>query len=115
MISDFEKLRGKLHESIERNGIDSEQTRKISNRYNELINSYYENERQYRKDEVMGIKYIESVKCLKKITKDFVKFPTIKEWNYYAKENGLLNSESLKYISGNTWHNLRNRILAEGY
>ena len=54
--------------------------------------------------------YLKSIKNLKKITKDFVKFPTIKEWNYYAKENNLLSSESLKYISGNSWHDLRNRI-----
>ena len=30
MISDFEKLRKKLEESIEVNGLDSEQTRKLS-------------------------------------------------------------------------------------
>lgn len=115
MISDFEKLQKKLNESVEKNGLNSEQTRKISKRYNELINLYYRNEKQYHEGELMEIKYIESVKSLRKITSDFVKFPTIKEWNYYAKENDLLNSESLKYISGNTWHDLRNRILAEEY
>ena len=61
----------------------------------------------------MYIKYLESINCLRKIARDFVRFPTIKEWNYYAKENNLLNSESLKYISGNSWHDLRNRILSE--
>lgn len=115
MICDFEKLQEKLHESIEKNGLNSEQTRKISKKYNELINLYYKNETQYHEGDMMGIKYMESIKCLKKITRDFVKFPTIKEWNYYAKENDLLNSESLKYISGNSWHDLRNRILAEEY
>ena len=55
-------------------------------------------------------KYVQSIKDLKKITKDFIRFPTIKEWNHYAKEKDLLNSESLKYISGNSWHNLRNKI-----
>ncbi len=110
MISDFEKLRKKLEESIEVNGLDSEQTRKLSQRYNELVNFYYQNEKQYRKDNPIYIKYVESIKYLKKITKDFVEFPTIREWNYYAKENDLLNSESLKYISGSNWHDLRNRI-----
>lgn len=113
MINDFEKLRKKLHETIEKNGLDSDQTRKISNRYNKLVNSYYQKERQYSEDNIMCMNYRESVKCLKQITKDFVKFPTIKEWNYYAKKNNLLNSESLKYISGNSWHDLRNRILSE--
>lgn len=110
MISDFEKLRKKLEESIEVNGLDSEQTRKLSQRYNELVNFYYQNEKQYRKDNPIYIKYVESIKYLRKITKDFVEFPTIKEWNYYAKEKNLLNSESLKYISGSNWHDLRNRI-----
>ncbi len=110
MINDFEKLRKKLEESIEVNGLDSEQTRKLSQRYNELVNFYYQNERQYRKDNPIYIKYVESIKYLRKITKDFVEFPTIREWNYYAKENDLLNSESLKYISGSNWHELRNRI-----
>ena len=110
MISDFEKLRKKLEESIEVNGLDSEQTRKLSQRYNELVNFYYQNEKQYRKDNPIYIKYVESIKYLKKITKDFVEFPTIREWNYYAKENDLLNSESLKYISGSNWHDLRYRI-----
>lgn len=60
-------------------------------------------------------KYIDSVKSLKKITGDFINFPTINEWNHYAKENDFLNSESLKYISGNNWHDLRNKILSEIY
>ena len=110
MINDFEKLRKKLEESIELNGLNSDQTRKISKRYNKLVNSYYQNEKQYKKNNPMYIKYIESIQYLKKITKDFVEFPTIREWNYYAKENDLLNSESLKYISGSNWHDLRNRI-----
>lgn len=113
MINNFEKLREKLHESIEVNGLHSEKTRKISERYNELVNFYYQNERQYHHDNVMSIKYLESVKCLRKITNDFIKFPTIEEWNCYAKENDLLSSESLKYISGNAWHDLRNRILSK--
>lgn len=113
MINDFEKLRGKLHEAIDVYGLDSEKTNKISRRYNELVNDYYQNERQYHEDNLMYIKYLESIQCLRKITKDFMKFPTTNEWNHYAKENDLLNSESLKYISGNDWHNLRNTILAQ--
>ena len=46
----------------------------------------------------------------RKITRDFVEFPTIEEWNHYAKENDLLNSESLKYISDRSWHDLRNKF-----
>lgn len=113
MINDFEKLRGKLHEAIDVYGLNSEKTKKLSKRYNQLVNGYYQNERQYRDGDFMYKKYTESIIYLRKITKDFMKFPTIKEWNHYAKENNLLNSESLKYISGSNWHNLRNTILAE--
>ena len=110
MISDFEKLRGKLDESVEKYGLHSERTKKISRRYNRLVNLYYQNEKQYHRSSLIHDNYLESIECLRKITKDSVKFPTIEEWNYYAKENNLLNSESLKYISGNSWHDLRNRI-----
>ncbi|MCI8470181.1 MAG: aspartyl-phosphate phosphatase Spo0E family protein [Clostridia bacterium] len=110
MVNDFEKLREKLHASIEENGLNSEKTRKISEKYNELVNIHYQKERQYNSNNIMYVKYIESVKSLRKITRDFVEFPTIKEWNHYAKENDLLNSESLKYISGSSWHDLRNKI-----
>lgn len=110
MISDFKELRRKLDECVEKYGLHSERTKKLSKRYNELVNLYYQNEKQYHEDSLIRDNYLKSIQCLKKITKDFVKFPTIKEWNYYAKENNLLNSESLKYISGNSWHDLRNRI-----
>lgn len=110
MIDEFEELRKKLDESVEVNGLNAEQTQKLSKRYNDLVNFHYQKERQYKENSLMYKKYIESLKYLRKITKDFVEFPKIKEWNYYAKQNNLLNSESLKYISGSTWHDLRNRI-----
>ena len=55
-------------------------------------------------------KYTESLKKLKKMTVKKIEFPTVKEWNKYAKENQLLSSESIKYIAGVNWHELRNRI-----
>lgn len=113
MIDDFEKLRKKLHNSIEKNGLDSTKTKKISERFDKMVNNYYKNEKQYHQNSFVHDKYLESIQSLKKITKDFVKFPSVPEWNKYAKEKNLLSSESLKYISGNNWHDLRNRILAE--
>ena len=106
----FEKLRGKLEMSINKYGLNSEKTRKISEKFEELINSYYKNEIQYHEDSIMYINYKESIKTLKNITKEFSKFPTIDEWNKYAKEHDLLCSESIKYISGINWHDLRSRI-----
>ena len=114
MIDEFEELRVKLHKSIEENGLHSEKTFKISERYNKLVNFHYQNERQYRSSNLMYEKYKESIKALRKITADTIEFPTIKQWNHYAKENNLLNSESLKYISGSSWHGLRNRIYPKG-
>jgi len=74
------------------------------------VNFHYQNERQYKENNLMYQKYVESLKHLRKITKDFIEFPTIKQWNQYAKENDLLNTESIKYISGSSWHDLRSKI-----
>lgn len=57
--------------------------------------------------------YLDSMFGLRKISKIFGEFPTIDEWNKYAKENYLLNSESIKYISGLDWNKLRNQIKKE--
>ena len=57
-------------------------------------------------------KYVESINAIEKITQDFGEFPSIPEWNKYAKEKDLLNSESIKYISGLNWHDLRNRTIS---
>lgn len=110
MVDEFEGLRNKLHQAIEEGGLHSVKTIKISKKYNDLINFHYQNERQYHPDNLMYQKYVESLQYLRKITKDFIEFPTIKQWNYYAKEKDLLNSESLKFISGSSWHDLRNKI-----
>ena len=113
MIDNFERLRKRLDESVEKNGLHSEKTKKISERFDKMVNNYYKNEKQYHEDSIIYIKYLESIKDLKRITRDFAKFPTVNEWNHYAKKMNLLCSESLKYISGNNWNNLRNRILVE--
>ena len=110
MLNKFERLREKLNNSIEKYGIESEKTRKLSDKFNKLLNIYYNKEVQYSKESLMYKKYIESIKTLEKITTDFSKFPTINEWNKYAKEKDLLCSESIKYITGINWHELRNRI-----
>ena len=113
MIDKFETLRRKLHESIKKNGINSEKTKKISAKFDELVNSYYKNEKQYHEYDVIYIKYKESLDYITKIAKEFGVFPSTAEWNKLAKEKGLLCSESLKYISGLNWHNLRNRTVSK--
>lgn len=113
MIDKFETLRKKLHDSIKKNGIDSEKTKKISAKFDELVNSYYKNEKQYHEYDFIYTKYKESLEYISKVTKEFGAFPTTEEWNKFAKEKGLLCSESLKYISGLNWHKLRNRTVSE--
>lgn len=109
----FKKLQNELHKNIEKYGLNSEKTRKISEKYNKLVNSYYEKERLYHEGNLMHIKYKLSLSKLRQITIEFGKFPSIEEWNQYAKQLNFLSSESIKYISGNNWHDLRNRTMTE--
>jgi len=104
-MSEIEQLRNKLHEAIDKYGINAEETRKISVELDNLLNN-----RGYNEKNLMYNKYLESMFELRKITKLFAKFPSVDEWNKYAKENLLLNSESIKYISGLNWHKLKDRI-----
>lgn len=109
----IEKLRTKLYESINREGLNSKNTRKISEKLDLLINEYYKKEKEYEKDSVMIYEYQIAYDKLKQLTLDFGEFPSINSWNYYAKQNTYLNSESIKYISGLDWNKLRQKILYE--
>lgn len=113
MIDIFEQIRGELHMAIDEYGINSKNVIEISEEFNRALNLYYEKELKYSEDNIMRIKYKEAIETLKNITKDFAKYPTINEWNKYAKEKCLLSSESLKYISGMNWHDLRSKIKIE--
>lgn len=107
-MSEIEKLRQKLHRNIEEYGLNSEEVYKISIEMDKLLNK-----RGYNEKNLMYNKYLESMFELRKISKIFGEFPTISEWNKYAKENYLLNSESIKYMSGLDWNRLRSRIKKE--
>lgn len=107
-MSEIEELRQKLHRAIEEYGLNSEEVYKISIEMDKLLNK-----RGYNEKNLMYNKYLESMFELRKISKIFGEFPTISEWNKYAKENYLLNSESIKYMSGLDWNMLRSRIKKE--
>lgn len=107
-MSEIEHLRNKLHEAIDKHGINAEETRKISVEMDKLLNK-----RGYNEKNLMYNKYLESMFELRKISKIFNEFPSVDEWNKYAKEKYLLNSESLKYISGLNWHKLKDKIKKE--
>lgn len=107
-MSKIEQLRNKLHEAIDKYGINAEETRKISVEMDNVLNKH-----GYTESNLIYNKYLESMFELRKISKIFGEFPTINEWNKYAKEKYLLNSESIKYISGLDWNKLRNQIKKE--
>ena len=110
IIESLERLREELHMSISKEGLNSKKTMKISEEFNKVLNAYYENGVGFSTESIMFKGYIRTIKALKRITKDFSKFPTVDEWNKYAKEHILLSSESIKYITGINWHDIRNKI-----
>lgn len=57
--------------------------------------------------------YDKSYSELKDITKELKKFPTVKEWNKYAKENNFLCHLSLEYISKLDWNYLQIKVERE--
>lgn len=107
-MNEVEELRKKLHEAIDIYGINSEEVYKISTEMDKLLNK-----RGYDDKNLMYNKYLDSMFELRKISKIFNEFPSVDEWNKYAKEKYLLNSESLKYISGLNWHKLKDKIKKE--
>lgn len=57
--------------------------------------------------------YQKSYIALKKITEDFKKFPSVAEWNFYAKQNDLLSHVSLEYVSKLNWKDLKVKVERE--
>lgn len=114
-IKKIRSLRNKLHKSIKKNGLDSDETRKISDEMDKLINEYYDNIQRisYPSDSEMRIYYEQSYRAMKTITQQLERFPSIQEWNQIAKEKYLLSSTSMQYISKLNWNYLRTKILRE--
>lgn len=80
-----------------------------------LINEYYNNIQRisYSADSEMKLYYEYSYKQLKIVTQQLERFPSVQEWNKFAKENVLLSSMSMQYISKLNWNYLRTKILRE--
>lgn len=81
----------------------------------ELINEYEESIKivEYPKNSLILECYKKSYAELKKITEVFKKFPSVVEWNYYAKENDLLSHVSIEYISKLNWKYLKMKVERE--
>lgn len=104
----IEKTRKILHKNIEKYGIDSEKTREVSIQLDELINMYYGKDKEETMQAELKIAWEE----LKRYTRE-KEFPSVQEWDKYAKENELMSSESIKFLSRMDWNKLRNKIKAE--
>lgn len=85
------KLRKKLHDSIQKYGLMSNETYKISVELDEEIVKYYQSS-------VMLNYYKNSLEGLKRYKEINNKVPNKREWNEYAYKNNYLSSESMKYI-----------------
>lgn len=114
-VKRIKSLRNKLHKSIKKHGVNAEETRKISDEMDKLINEYYNNIQRisYPADSEMKVYYEQSYKQLKIVTQQLERFPSIQEWNQIAKEKYLLSSTSMQYISKLNWNYLRTKILRE--
>lgn len=114
-VKRIKSLRNKLHKSIKKYGVNAEETRKISDEMDKLINEYYDNIQQieYPTDSEMKVYYEQSYKQLKIVTQQLERFPAVQEWNKFAKENCLLSSMSMQYISKLNWNYLRTKVLRE--
>lgn len=114
-IKRIRSLRNKLHKSIKKHGVNAEETRKISDEMDKLINEYYDNIQRisYPSDSEMRLYYEQSYRAMKTTTQQLERFPSIQEWNQIAKEKYLLSSTSMQYISKLNWNYLRAKILRE--
>lgn len=117
----IERTRDKLHKAIEEKGFYSEETQKLSKEINELINLYYatkdeiytRTQKDYPKDSEIWQTYQKSYIELRNNTMEQKQFPSTKKWNYVAKKNTYLNHQTIEYISGLTWNEMREKILKE--
>ena len=87
----LKKIRGirkKLHKAISKYGLNSEETRKLSDDIDKKINEYYKSIEQikYPKNSKMYEYKQKSYNAIKEITIKNRKFPTVKQWNKIAKE-----------------------------
>lgn len=111
----IKKLRKSLNKSIEKYGLNSNETKEISREMDELIKEYYSSVKtvEYPKFSDMILYYKKSYEMLKSVTLQLNKFPSVQEWNSFAKENNCLSHISLEYISKLDWNYLEIKVKRE--
>lgn len=112
---EIKKARKKLDRNIAEKGLKDKQTRLYSDEIDILINEYYKSKetRDYPITSKFISHYEISYKELKKITKEFNEFPSVRDWDKYAQENNYLSSTAIQYISMLDWNKLRDKVKAE--
>lgn len=110
-LKKIKKLRTLLNKYVVEYGTQDERTRKVSKEIDVLINEYYASIkiRDYRNN-TMPEHYKRSYEELERYTRKLNRFPTVEEWNKYAKANYLLSVESIKYISMLDWNYIEAQI-----
>lgn len=104
-----------LDKNVEKYGLNSNETREISNKMDKLIKEYYDSIKtvEYPNFSDMFLYYKKSYEMLKNVTLQLKKFPSVQEWNKFAKENNCLSHISLEYISKLDWNYLEIKIKRE--
>lgn len=108
-------IRKKLNKAVIKYGLNSNETRKISDEIDKKINEYYNSIKQieYPPNNILYENKEKAYKKIKEITYNNKKFPTVQQWNQIAKDKGYLSHISLEYMLQTNWNNLRTRILRE--
>lgn len=115
LLRQIRSYRKKLDNSIKKYGLNSNETRKISNVMDKLINEYYSAIEivEFPIWSNSSMFYKKSYEALKNVTQQLQRFPSVKEWNEFAKENNYLSHVSLEYISKLNWKYLEVKIKRE--
>lgn len=115
ILKRIKTIRKLLDKNVEKYGLNSNETREISNKMDKLIKEYYDSIKtvEYPNFSDMFLYYKKSYEMLKNVTLQLKKFPSVQEWNKFAKENNCLSHISLEYISKLDWNYLEIKIKRE--
>ena len=97
----IEKLREKMHLYIQKYGINSKEVMKVSQELDYLILKEFKTQICQETMQAL-IEYSE-----------INDFPSTKEWDKYAKQNGYLSHISLKYKLGLKWNEIKNLVISK--
>lgn len=113
MLKTLERLKNNLYLNINKYGLSSLESTKVTKEIDYIITDFLKKEKQFPKKNFMYKQYKITYQKLKKLSGEFNENITVEAWNKYAKKNNYLNSESIKYISGLNWNELKLKMKLE--